>query len=106
MAAWAMKNAGYAREETVEWLGITGKQGGMNNGQTKRLQADPQCGKQTENEGDPGIRAEQLGCGLEFQCNNVKNPGLSHPVPVCHGYYAGEEKAAHKGNPGRKKETR
>jgi hypothetical protein len=32
MAVWAMKNAGYTREQTGKWLGITGKQGGMNNG--------------------------------------------------------------------------
>jgi hypothetical protein len=24
MAAWAMKNAGYTREETVEWLELSG----------------------------------------------------------------------------------
>jgi hypothetical protein len=25
MALWAMKNAGYTREETAEWLGLAGK---------------------------------------------------------------------------------
>jgi hypothetical protein len=27
MAAWAMKNAGYTREETAEWLGVIEKRG-------------------------------------------------------------------------------
>jgi hypothetical protein len=26
MALWAMKNAGYTREETAEWLGLSEKQ--------------------------------------------------------------------------------
>ena len=26
MAIWAMKNTGYTREETAEWLGLTEKQ--------------------------------------------------------------------------------
>jgi hypothetical protein len=32
MALWAMKNAGYSREETAEWLGLTNAKG---DGETK-----------------------------------------------------------------------